>query len=65
MTITGTDEHTAINCLSQNEWRLDVATDNFYQDPVRYFVEPPKPTVDRKKLEQLFTKYRSELYTDK
>ena len=58
--ITGTDEHTAISCLSQNEWRLDMATDNFYQDPVRYFVEPPKATVDRKKVDQLFNRYRSE-----
>ena len=59
MTITGTDEHTAINCLTQNEWRLDMATDNFYQDPIRYFVEPPRAAVDRKKLDSLFNKYRS------
>ena len=59
ITITGTDEHTAINCLTQNEWRLDMATDNFYQDPIRYFVEPPRAAVDRKKLDSLFNKYRS------
>lgn len=64
ITITGTDEHTAINCLSQNEWRLDMSTDNFYQDPIRYFVEPPKPAVDRKKLDALFNKYRSESRPD-
>lgn len=61
VTITGTDEHTAINCLSLNDWRMDAATDNFFTDPVRYFVEPPKAAVDKKKLDQLFNKYRSEL----
>ena len=60
VTITGTDEHTAINCLSLNDWRMDAATDNFFTDPVRYFVEPPKAAVDKKKLDQLFNKYRSE-----
>ena len=61
VTITGTDEHTAINCLSLNDWRIDAATDNFFTDPVRYFVEPPKAAVDKKKLDQLFNKYRSKL----
>lgn len=63
VTITGTDEHTAINCLSLNDWRIDAATDNFFTDPVRYFVEPPKAAVDKKKLDQLFNKYRSESFT--
>ncbi len=60
MAITGTDEHTAINCLSHNEWRLDMSTDNYYQNPVRYFTEAPRQPVDRKKLDSLFNKYRSE-----
>lgn len=57
--ITGTDEHTALNCLTHNDWRIDISTDNFYQEPLRYMVDPPKPAVDRKKLDQLFNKYRS------
>ena len=57
ITIAGTDEHTSINCLCQNEWRLNLATDNFYQDPLRYFVEPPKARVDRKKIDTLFNSY--------
>ncbi len=60
VSITGTDEPTATNCLSQSNWRLDLATDNFYQDPMRYFVEPPRATVEKKKLDSLFNKYRSE-----
>lgn len=65
ITITGTDEHTALNCLTQNEWRLDISTDNFYQEPLRYLVDPPKPSVDKKKLDQLFNKYRNSLEEDK
>ncbi len=60
VSITGTDEPTAMNCLSQSNWRLDLATDNFFQDPMRYFVEPPRPAVDRRKVDSLFNKYRSE-----
>ncbi len=60
VSITGTDESTATNCLSQSNWRLDLATDNFYQDPIRYLVEPPRAAVDRRKLDSLFNKYRSE-----
>lgn len=59
MAITGTDDHTAINCLTQNDWRLDMATDNFFQDPLKYFVEPPRAPVDKKKIDTLFNKYRS------
>lgn len=62
MSITGTDDHTAINCLTQNDWRLDMATDNFYQDPLKYYVEAPRAPVDKKKIDSLFTKYRSELH---
>jgi len=58
--VAGTDEHTAANCLSQNDWRLDLSTDNYFQDPLRYLVETPRAAVDRKRLEQLFNKYCSE-----
>ena len=61
MAITGTDDHTAINCLTQNDWRLDMSTDNFYQDPMKYYIEAPRAPVDKRKIDSLFTKYRSEL----
>ncbi|XP_014279468.1 DCN1-like protein 1 [Halyomorpha halys] len=54
---TQTGESTAIYCLSQNDWKLDLASDNFFQNPDVYYKEP-KTTVDRKKIEQLFTKYK-------
>ncbi|CAI7997144.1 DCN1-like protein 1 [Geodia barretti] len=65
MAVTGSDDHTAINCLTQNDWRLDMATDNFYQDPLKYFVEPPRAPVDKKKIDILFNKYRNSLEEDK
>eukprot|EP00731_Ephydatia_muelleri_P029620 Em0021g143a len=59
MSITSTDELTALNCLSQSDWRLDIASDNYFQDPARYYVEPPRPAADKKKIEALFNKYRN------
>ena len=40
-----------------------MATDNFYQDPMKYMTEPPRASVDKRKIETLFTKYRSKPHT--
>lgn len=61
---TQTGESTAIYCLSQNDWKLDLASDNFFQNPDVYFKES-KNNFDRKKLDQLFTKYRDPAEPDK
>lgn len=50
-------EKNAINCLNSHEWKLDVAVDNYFQFPERYARET-KSTVDRRKLEHLFNRYR-------
>lgn len=57
MIFTQSNEKTALNCLQQNDWKLDVATDNFFQNPEIY-VQNLKGTLDRKRLEQLYTRYR-------
>ncbi|GFT94078.1 DCN1-like protein 1 [Nephila pilipes] len=57
ITFTQTGEKTAIYCLSQHDWKLDVASDNYFQNPEVYFREQ-KPSVDRKKLENLYARYR-------
>ncbi|XP_052468551.1 DCN1-like protein 1 isoform X1 [Carassius gibelio] len=57
MIFTQSNEKTALNCLSQNDWKLDVATDNFFQNPDLY-IHNLKGTLDRKKLEQLYNRYR-------
>lgn len=51
--LTNTGEQTAIFCLSHNDWKLDSACDNYFQNPDLYCRE-----LDRKKVEQLYNKYR-------
>uniref|UniRef100_A0A2I3T343 Uncharacterized protein n=1 Tax=Pan troglodytes TaxID=9598 RepID=A0A2I3T343_PANTR len=46
----------SISCLSQNDWKLDVATDNFFQNPELYIRESVKGSLERKKLEQLYNR---------
>lgn len=57
ITFTHTGEQTAIYCLAQNDWKLDLASDNYFQNPELYYKEP-KSSVDKKKLEALFCRYQ-------
>ncbi|XP_023282473.1 DCN1-like protein 1, partial [Seriola lalandi dorsalis] len=57
MIFTQSNEKTALTCLSQNDWKLDVATDKFFQNPELY-VSHLKGVLDKKKLEQLYNRYR-------
>lgn len=54
MAITQTGEQTAIFCLQNNEWKLDLASDNYFQQPQTYYRETMS---DHKKVEQLFRRY--------
>jgi DCN1-like protein 1/2 len=51
--LTQTGEQTAIHCLTANDWKLDLASDNYFSNPDLYYRE-----LDVKKIEQLFNKYR-------
>lgn len=51
--LTQTAEQTAIDCLNLNEWKLDLACDNYFQARDQYCRE-----LDSKKVEQLFVHYR-------
>lgn len=60
ISLTQTDELTAIYCLNQNDWKLDLASDNYFQNPSIYFREvvAVADKLDRKRIEQMFMKYR-------
>jgi len=60
MAFTQASEKTSLHCLTVHDWKLDVAVDNYFQVPDRYCREA-KPAIDRRKIEQLFSKYRGEL----
>ncbi|XP_077303015.1 defective in cullin neddylation 1 domain containing SCCRO isoform X2 [Arctopsyche grandis] len=62
---TQTTETVAIYCLSQNDWKLELASDNYFQNPAAYCKEPTKTSIDRKKLEVFFSKYRDPQESDK
>ncbi|XP_039263752.1 DCN1-like protein 1 [Styela clava] len=64
MTFTQASEKTAIYCLSHHDWRLDVASDNYFTEPELYWRES-KPTVDRRRIEALYNRLRDPQDPDK
>lgn len=64
MIFTQSNEKTALTCLSQNDWKLDVATDKFFQNPELY-VSNLKGALDKKKLDQLYNRYRGTVFLDR
>lgn len=63
ISFTQTGENTAIYCLTQNDWKLDLASDNYFQNPDAYYKEPRN--VDKRKLEALYSKYKDPNEPDK
>lgn len=61
VSFTQTSEQTAVYCLSQHDWKLELASDAYFQNPDIYWREgvgKSAPMVDRRKIDQLFNKYR-------
>lgn len=62
MNFTQTPENVAIFCLAKNDWKLEQASDNFYQNPVEYETVKASSqlgyTVDKRKLEVMYARYR-------
>jgi len=65
ITFTQTGEQTAIYCLMQNDWKLDLASDNYFQNPEAYYKESKIYSVDKKKLEILYSKYQGKIVSIK
>lgn len=67
MGFTQANEKTAIACLTQHDWRLDIASDRFFQNAEHYFrdSQPRSTPVDWKKIEQLFVQYKDASEHDK
>jgi len=73
VSFTQTSEQLAIHCLSQHDWKLELASDAYFQNPDTYWREAMggskgggvASAVDKKKIEQLFNKYRDPHDSDK
>ncbi|KAF7997882.1 hypothetical protein HCN44_009280 [Aphidius gifuensis] len=66
ITFTQTGEQTAIYCLTQNDWKLELASDNYFQNPDAYYKDTRGGhSVDKKKLEILFARYQDPSEPDK
>ena len=68
MGFTQANEKTAIACLTQHDWRLDIASDRFFQNNDQFFRDHAHPQsrpvpVDCKKIEQIFIAYRGKTWT--
>jgi len=65
MAFTQTSENVAIYCLVKNEWKLEQASDNFFQNPLEYDNAKINThigyTVDKRRLEAMYTRYRGKL----
>lgn len=57
---TQTGEKTAINCLCAHDWKLDVAVDNYFMAPDRYSATESRSSVDKRKIEALWQRYKGE-----
>ena len=55
--LTQTGEKTAQYCLQHHDWKLDLALDSYFANP-EFYCKEPKASVDRKKLETLFSRYK-------
>lgn len=65
MTFTQASENVAIFCLAKNDWKLEQASDNFFQNPLEYdsvkINSQLNYSVDKRKLEIMYARYRGKV----
>jgi len=54
---TSTSQYVAADCLKANEWNLEGAVDDYFQNPTSYPDRSPTPAVDTNKIDTLFITY--------
>lgn len=57
LSFTGVSESVAIDALKKNEWKIEIAVDNYFSNPGAYPDNTPAPKVDPAKIEALYKKY--------
>lgn len=55
---TQASEKVALTCLTANDWRLETACDAFFNNPDAYYREDRSSSTDKKKIDQLYLRYR-------
>lgn len=65
VSFTQAGEKMAIACLQHNDWKLELAIDNFFQNPDMYYRDHSRSSVDKKKLESLYNRYKDPQDTSK
>uniref|UniRef100_H2ZKA1 Defective in cullin neddylation protein n=1 Tax=Ciona savignyi TaxID=51511 RepID=H2ZKA1_CIOSA len=63
VSLTNLGEKAAISCLSKHDWRLDIASDSFFNEPEAYFTER-RTYVEKRKLESLFNALKGNFRVD-
>lgn len=68
MAFTHANEKVGLQCLAHYDWKLDIAIDHYFQSPERFSQHGSssiygKPSVDRRKIEQLFLRYKGRQFT--
>lgn len=62
MIFTQASENVAIFCLAKNDWKLEQASDNYFQNPLEYDTVKINTqlgfSVDKRKLETMYSRYR-------
>ncbi len=56
--LTGVEDATANSFLTHTDWKLELAVNEFFENPDMYPLSVNSSPVDKRKLDTLFTKYK-------